>query len=78
MFSQFSHLSEMENALFFPSTAGLGLLVLLNGGVPLAVAEKLYLPSNRSLAFDTELWLEAGKGIRLDLIFAVFVSWLVV
>ena len=53
--SQVSHFSEMEKALFLLSRAGLGLRVLLKGGVPLAVEEKLYLPSNRSLAFDTEL-----------------------
>ena len=68
--SQLSHFSEMEKALFLLSCAGLG------GGVPLTVEEKLYRPSNRSFAFDTELWLEAGKGIRLALMFAVFVSWL--
>ena len=54
-FSQFSHFSVMEKALFLLSRAGLGLRVLLKGGVPLAVEEKLYLPSNRSFAFDTEL-----------------------
>ena len=55
VFSQLSHFSEMEAALFLLSWAGLGLRVLLKGGVPLAEEAKLYLPSNRSFAFDTEL-----------------------
>ena len=53
--SQLSHFSVMDKALFLLSRAGLGLLVCEKGGVPLAVDENGYLPSNRSFAFDTEL-----------------------
>ena len=53
--SQLSHFSVIDSALFLLSIAGLGLLVWEKGGVPLAVDENGYLPSNRSFALDTEL-----------------------
>ena len=53
--SQFSHFSVIDKALFLLSKAGLGVLVLEKGGVPLAVDENANLPSKRSFAFDTEL-----------------------